>query len=135
MRGQALEMSEHARDWTLQQLATTGRVAARCGPAVFAVVFISAASIGLGMLLGVKSHHARDIQWQMPRVDWNTHHYQSPRQLELPLFELERFPRADSWSIPLYERHELDYRCRRDIRCPPLVAPEHHDQGNGGASR
>jgi hypothetical protein len=131
MRGQALEMSEHARDWMLQQAATTGRVAARCGPAVFAVVFISAASIGLGMLLGVKSHRTRDIPWQMPHVDWNTHDYQSPQELELPLFE--RFP--DSWSIPLHEQDELDYRCWRDIRCAPFAAPEHQGHSSADASR
>jgi hypothetical protein len=136
VRGQALEMSEHARDWMLQQAATTARVAARCGPAVFALVFISAASIGLGMLLGAKSHRARDIQWQMPQVDWNTYDYQSPRQLELPLFE--RLPATDSWSIPLHEPHDLDYHCGRNIRCAPFAAPEphdHHDHSSAGASR
>lgn len=106
VRGQALEMSEHARDWMLEQVTATGRVAGRCAPAVFAVVFISAASIGLGMLFGVKGNKTRGVHWQMPQVDWNTYEYQPPRQLELrlPLFEFERMPEAGRWSIPLYER-------------------------------
>jgi hypothetical protein len=128
VRGQALEMSEHARDWMLQQAATTGRMAARCGPAVFAVVFISAASIGLGMLLGAKSHRTRDIQWQMPQVDWNTYDYQTPRQPGVPLFERERLPWASSWSIPLDDSSALHYQCPPDILCVPLAAPERHDQ-------
>ena len=128
VRGQALEMSEHARSWMIEQAATTGRVARCCVPAVFAVVFISLASMGLGMLLGVKGNKARGVHWQMPQVDWNSHGYPVPGPVELEQRRLERFPEAGIWSIPLLDRDELDFPCPRGKRCVPLAIPEHHDE-------
>lgn len=128
VRGQALEMSEHARDWMFEQAAVTGRMARRCAPAVFAVVFISIASMGLGMLLGAQGSKSREVHWQMPQVDWNSHGYPFPAHLELR--RLDRFPEPGLWSIPLHDRDELDYPCRRGHRCIPFAIPEHHGRAS-----
>ncbi len=116
-RGHAREFEAGARDWMRRRATATSQVAARSAPIVLAVLFISAISVGLGIILSNTSGAQTDLRWN--ESSWELMHY------DIDLQDIQwDFDTADWNATPYDQRYgplEIDIDSElRQQRLPEL---------------